>query len=255
VDDPFSAAPDARMYRTGDRARRLSDGQLQFLGRLDGQVKIRGQRIELDEIGAALYRHPGVHFAVVSVRQSTLGETMLVAYVLPEDGALPTASELQEFLAATLPSAMIPAEFVRLHSIPLSANGKIDRSLLEAPSADNLLSSQAGRAPGSATEELLLAMVCELLSTDKVSVEDDFFLIGGHSLLGTQLVLRARAAFGVELTLRDLFVSSNIESLAVTIETRLLAELEAMSEDEARSLAQVQAAHEPAFAPAFQVSH
>jgi len=98
-------------------------------------------------------------------------------------------------------------------------------------------------------------MVRELLSADKVSVEDDFFLIGGHSLLGTQLVLRARAAFGVELTLRDLFVSSNIESLAVTIETRLLAELEAMSEDEARSLAQVQAAHEPAFAPAFQVSH
>jgi acyl carrier protein len=231
--DPFSDKADARMYRSGDRGAVLPDGQIQFFGRIDSQVKIRGQRIELDEIGSNLHRHPGVDFAVVTMRTSDAGENYLVAHVKPLEDTPLSAVELQEFLLKSLPSAMVPSVFVRLKTIPLSANGKIDRNQLEVPSAENTLTSVSVRQAESPAEEALLAMVKELLDTDAVTVEDDFFLIGGHSLLGTQLVLRARAAFGVELTLRDLFVSSTVESLAATIEDKLIAELDAMTDEEA----------------------
>jgi amino acid adenylation domain-containing protein len=231
--DPFSAEPGARMYRSGDRGAVMPDGQIQFFGRIDSQVKIRGHRIELDEIASQLHRHAAVDFAVVTLRTSDAGENYLVAYVLPQDGASLAAAELQEFLLQSLPSAMVPSTFVRLSAIPLSANGKVDRKQLEAPGPDNALTAVSVRQPNSPAEETLLAMVRELLETDAVTVEDDFFLIGGHSLLGTQLVLRARSAFGVELTLRDLFVSSTVESLAATIEDKLIAELDAMTDEEA----------------------
>ena len=127
---------------------------------------------------------------------------------------------------------MVPAQFVRLHAVPLTANGKLDRSALESPSAANAL-AQTAREPASPLENILLSMVRELLGTGEVTVEDDFFLVGGHSLLGTQLVLRVRAAFAVDLTLRDLFETATVERLAVKVESMLIAELEALPEEEA----------------------
>ena len=235
--DPFAKEPGARMYRTGDRAAILPDGQIRFLGRIDSQVKIRGQRIELDEISGALQRHPDVHFAVVDVRKDEAGENYLVGYILPEPEAQPKVADLHEFLQKSLPAAMIPAVYVALDSMPLSANGKLDRTLLADPSDDNALEhAEAGRGPEGPIEETLVRMVQELLGREGISVEDDFFLLGGHSLLGSQLILRAKAAFHIELTLRDLFVSSTVERLAVTIEDKLIAELDEMSDEEADRL-------------------
>ena len=230
--DPFSATPGARMYRTGDRGLVLADGQIAFRGRADTQEKIRGHRVELDEINAVLHRHPGIAFGVVLTAPDAMGEKQLVAHVLPAGGAQLSAAALQEFLARALPAYMVPAQFVLLRHVPLTANGKLDRAALERPSAANAL-AQASRAPASPLEELLLATVQELLATDEVTVEDDFFLVGGHSLLGTQLVLRVRAAFAVELTLRDLFETATIARLAAKVESLLIAELDALPEEEA----------------------
>ena len=231
--DPFSAEPHARMYRTGDRGVVLPDGQIGFCGRLDGQEKIRGQRLELDEITHVLHRHDSVAYATVVASAEAAGEKQLIAYVLPVNGTCPTASELQEFTARWLPSYMVPTQFVRLASVPLTPNGKLDRSALERPTPQNSLAAVSVREELTPIEGTLLAMVRELLGTDNASIEDDFFLIGGHSLLGTQLVLRVRATFGIDLTLRDLFEAATVEQLALKVESMLIAELEEMSEEEA----------------------
>jgi amino acid adenylation domain-containing protein len=232
VADPFSE-DGGRMYRTGDMAKWLPDGQIAFLGRVDSQEKIRGNRIELDEIISVLNRHEAVAFNVVVASKDPAQEKHLIAYVLLAEGAKVTSKELQEFAAAALPSYMIPAKFVRLESLPLSANGKTDRNALPAPTEENLLPEAASREPKNELEEALLALVRELLKTNDVGVEDDFFLVGGHSLLGTQLVLRARERFGVMLTLRDLFETATVEGLAAHIEELILEEINAMSEEEA----------------------
>jgi len=164
-------------------------------------------------------------------------EKHLIAYVLLAEGASPSSKELQEFAATALPSYMIPSKFVRLAALPLSANGKIDRNTLPPPSEENLLPEVVSREPNSELEETLLALVRELLKTNDVGVEDDFFLVGGHSLLGTQLVLRARERFGVMLTLRDLFEAATVAGLAARIEDLIFEEVNAMSEEEAIRMA------------------
>jgi len=233
--DPFAAG--GRMYRTGDMARMLPDGEIAFLGRVDTQEKIRGNRIELDEIVSVLNRHDSIAFNVVVASKDVGQEKHLIAYVLLADGAAVNAKELQDFAATALPSYMIPSKFVRLEVLPLSANGKTDRSALPEPTEENLLPESASREPNSELEVALLTLVRGLLKNDDVSVEDDFFLVGGHSLLGTQLVMRVRETFEVPLTLRDLFDAATVAELAARVEEMILEEVNAMSEDEAAKMA------------------
>lgn len=231
--DPFASTPGARIYRTGDRGVRRPDGEIEFRGRLDRQTKIRGQRVELDEIGNALVHHPGIDYAVAIALRSESGENQLVAHVLPKvDARVPTVPELQMHLLRKLPDYMIPAVFVRLRALPLSLNGKLDLTMLAHPMDGNLLDGITAKAPASLIEEKLLTMVQELLESDAVATEDNFFLAGGHSLLGMQLVMRLRDAFGVDLTLRQLFEAPTVERLALLVERNLVKAVEAMSDEE-----------------------
>ena len=217
--DPFSAATVARMYRTGDRGARRPDGEIEFRGRLDRQIKIRGFRIELDEIASTLNGYACIDFATVVTRTSEAGENQLVAYVLPKVKLpAPTANELQEHLLRSLPDYMVPAVFVRLDALPLSSNGKIDFANLARFTDGQMLERVAAKAPASSVEERLLAIVRQLLENDDVAAEDNFFLAGGHSLLGTQLLVRLRSEFGVNLSLRQLFEAPTPERLALVVE-------------------------------------
>jgi amino acid adenylation domain-containing protein len=237
--DPSAAEPEARMYRTGDLVSILSDGELAFHGRRDTQEKIRGQRIELDEINAILGRAPGILFSSIGTRvEESPGEKQLVAWVLAEEQAVASPRKLQEHLSEYLSAAMIPSVFVRLKTLPLNTSGKLDLSLLPSPSADNLLEEPgeaAAREPANELEAAILATVHGLLGNTACGVEDDFFLSGGHSLLGAQLVTRIRAAYGVELTLRDLFEAPTAALLAETVEDLILRQIQSMSEAEAEA--------------------
>ena len=223
--DPFAGTPDARMYRTGDRGVRRPDGEIEFRGRFDRQTKIRGQRVELDEIGSVLARHPSIDFATAITSTSQGGENQIVAHVLPKRNApVPTAHELRKHLLHSLPDYMIPAAFVRLHALPVSPNGKLDLKMLAQPTDANLLEGRAAKTPARSVEEKLLTMVQEILKTDGVAAEDNFFLAGGHSLLGMQLVMYLRKTFGVDLALRQLFEAPTVRQLALLVETMLGAE-------------------------------
>jgi|HubBroStandDraft_1064217.scaffolds.fasta_scaffold00506_3 amino acid adenylation domain-containing protein len=224
--DPFAGESGTRMYRTGDRGVRRPDGEIEFRGRLDRQTKIRGQRVELDEVGSVLAQHPSINFATATVNISKRGENELVAYVLPRKNAcVPTARELQDHLLHSLPDYMIPAVFVRLHALPLSPNGKLDLTILPQPTdtnqLENLPERTAAKPPATQIEAKLLTMVRELLKSDAIVAEDNFFLAGGHSLLGMQLVMRLQDAFGLDLTLAQLFEAPTIERLALVVETML----------------------------------
>lgn len=237
VPNPFAGVAGARMYRTGDRGIRLPDGQIEFRGRVDRQAKIRGQRVELDEIGTILTHHPSVDFAAAIIHTPKGGENQLVAYVLPKDRvAVPTTNELQEHLLHSLPEYMVPSIFVRLANVPISANGKVDMKAFPEPTDSNLLERTAAREPVSPIEEQLLAIVQGLLDNNAITAEDNIFLAGGHSLLGMQLVMRLRNAFGVDVTLRQLFEAPTVEKLASLVETLLIASVDAMSDDEAKAL-------------------
>ncbi|MET0395816.1 MAG: amino acid adenylation domain-containing protein, partial [Longimicrobiaceae bacterium] len=221
VPDVFAGEPGARAYRTGDRVRWLADGTLEFLGRIDQQVKVRGFRIEPGEIEAVLRLHPVVVDAAVAARTDGVGGTRLVAYVLPAGGvARPEAAELRAWLRERLPDAMVPSAFVALDAFPLTPSGKLDRRALPEPEAVD-----AGAAepvpPSTPVEEILAGIWAELLPVASVSVRDDFFALGGHSLLGTRVVSRVRDALGVELPLRALFEEPTIAGLAGHVETLL----------------------------------
>jgi len=233
--DPFLGIDGARMYRTGDRVKMLTNGELAFLGRVDNQVKIRGYRIELEEISNVLNRHDAVSFSVV-VPSMEPGVEHLVAYVLPAEGATLTARDLQDFLSNTLPHYMVPAQFVRLANLPLTSNGKVDRNALPMPSAENALAEVEAREELNEIEATLLDLVRTSLQNPEVTIDDDFFLVGGHSLMGTQIVLRVRETFGVELSLADLFEAGTVEALAARIEELILERLESMSDEEASRL-------------------
>ncbi|HEX5184150.1 MAG TPA: non-ribosomal peptide synthetase [Allosphingosinicella sp.] len=233
VPDRFGDAPGARLYRTGDLVARLADGQIAFHGRADDQVKIRGHRVEPEEVAAAIAGHPAVETSVVAARAGEGGHE-LVAWLLLAPGASPTGEEMRDFLAKKLPDYMMPAAFVRLDALPLNANGKIDRAALPAPGEDNRLGGRAFSAPGTPVEERLAEIIAGMLGRGPVGIDDNFFLLGGHSLLGTQVVLRASDAFGIDLTLRHLFQAPTIRTLAALIETLALELLEGLSDDEAQ---------------------
>ena len=241
VPDPFADAlpgqPGARMYRTGDLGCVLPDGRIAFRGRIDQQVKIRGNRVELEEVDRALSRH-GFVSACVVVAAGAGAEMRLVAYVVPTPGAQePGAQEMHAFVGAQLPSYMVPATFVRLAALPLTANGKIDRRALPAPDEANTLGAEPSREPESPVELHLADIVRGLLGVEHVGADDNFFALGGHSLLGTQVILRAREAFGVDLTLRHLFAAQTIALLATAIEGLILEQIEAMSDEDALTMA------------------
>ncbi len=209
VPDPFAGEPGARLYRTGDRVRRLREGELEFLGRMDRQVKIRGVRIETGEVEAVLARAPGVRQAVVVAREDAPGERRLVAYVVGEG-----AAGLRAFLRERLPEPMVPSAFVVLDALPLTATGKIDVRALPAPEAVEAEEHTAPRTPG---EEVLAEIWAGVLGVERVGVHDHFFERGGHSLLATRVVSRVREAFGVELPLRALFEHPTVAGLAAVL--------------------------------------
>jgi amino acid adenylation domain-containing protein len=223
VRDPFSPGQGKRMYRTGDRGRRRPDGQIEFCGRSDRQVKIRGQRVELDEIGSAITRHPAIEFAAVSLKASEAGENQLVAYVLPKKaGHLPSGAELQKYLRRNLPDYMIPAVFMQLNSLPLSPSAKVDPALMEHPENTRPFEETAqSTAAALPIAQKLLTMFRGILRNPAITLDDDFFLSGGHSLLGMQLVTRLRTLFGVELTFQEIFDAPTVESLAPLVSDRL----------------------------------
>ncbi|MFJ4306582.1 amino acid adenylation domain-containing protein, partial [Streptomyces pseudovenezuelae] len=215
--DPF-AADGRRMYRTGDRVRRLPSGELEFLGRADTQVKIRGVRIEPGEIEAALTAHTGVRSAVVTAHGEGTGRR-LVAHVVPADPAegIPPTPELRDHLRHTLPEFMIPALFTELAELPLTRNGKTDRAALPQPDPHQWDTHEHVALSG-ATEELLAGIWAQVLGTDRVGADDDFFAVGGHSLLATQVISRVREVFGAEVPLSALFDHPTVRGLAPAVD-------------------------------------
>jgi aryl carrier-like protein len=199
------------MYRTGDLVRYRADGQLEFVGRVDDQVKVRGYRIEPGEIEAALRRHPQVKQAAVIARQDTAGEPRLVAYVVPE-GATPTGETLRQHLKLSVPDYMIPVAWVTLDALPLTAHGKLDRRALPAP--DSACGPSEGYvAPRTPVEERLAALWAEVLKLDRVGIHDNFFELGGDSLVAVRLVSRAHQA-GLRFTVRQFLERQTIAELS-----------------------------------------
>jgi amino acid adenylation domain-containing protein len=228
IANPFSREAGARLYRTGDLARWLPDGQIAFLGRADEQVKIRGYRVEPSEIATVLGQHAAVRTSVVIAREDEPGQKELVAYVVLSPGAKLNAGELRDHLRKRLPDYLVPSEFVVIESIPLTANGKIDRAAL--PSSNGNRHSEAYVGPRTAVEEELVKILAPLLKIERVGVNDNFFLLGGHSLLGTQLIARISETFGVDLTLLKLFDHPSVAEMSLEIEDLILARVEGISE-------------------------
>ena len=244
--NPF--APGERLYRTGDRARYLADSNVEFLGRLDNQVKIRGYRIELGEIEAALNQHPAVKNGVVVARDDAILERSgepdgminisaarldreseasenpksLIAYIVPKQQRARPSGELREYLKGELPEYMIPSLFVTLDALPLTVNGKVDRNRLPAPRGGNCDINQDFTESRTEIEELVAQAWCEILNTEKVGIRENFFEIGGHSLVAIQIVARLRNTFDREIPLRALFDAPTVEDLSREIEILLM---------------------------------
>ncbi|HKI03783.1 MAG TPA: amino acid adenylation domain-containing protein [Thermoanaerobaculia bacterium] len=221
IPDPFPNGPGDRLYRTGDRARYRPGGNLEFLGRLDHQVKIRGHRIELGEIESVLGQHPAVRTSAVLAREDLPGGKALVAYVVPADSPGLGAEGLREFLRQRLPEYMLPAAFVFLESLPVTANGKLDRKALPVPEQ---VRPEVAHVPACTVyEEVLAGIWSEVLGVEKVGTQEDFFGLGGHSLLAAQLLARVRRAFSLEIPLRLLFEAPTVQALAAEIEAAVRA--------------------------------
>jgi amino acid adenylation domain-containing protein len=212
--DPFSGEPGARMYKSGDLARYRPDGILEYLGRADNQVKVRGYRIELGEIEATLASHPGVQSCAVLAREDEPGDRQLVGYVRPAKDQSLVPEELRTFLEQRLPAYMVPAHFVLLGSLPLTPNGKVDRKALPAPSNQSIAVTTTTVAPRTGTEKALAAIWAELLKVDAVGVDDNFFDLGGHSLMVFKALSRIRDVFAVDLPVQDFFENPTIAEIA-----------------------------------------
>jgi amino acid adenylation domain-containing protein len=238
--DPFANRSDARLYRTGDMGRWLPQGEIEYIGRVDGLIKIRGFRIEPNEIISVLNSHPAIQASAVTDRPDGTGNQRLVAYiVLKQSQAPPNVVELCDLLRSRLPDYMVPAMFAVLPDLPMTSNGKLDREALPLPDVNNILTDENYLSPRNVVEEKLSALVANLLGVSKVGMNDNFFLIGGHSLFGTQLIARIRDNFGVMLPLRSVFESPTPALLGEQIERLIVTRLGEMTEDEIqRALAQ-----------------
>ena len=217
IPDPFGGRNSARLYRTGDVARYLTDGRIEFLGRVDNQVKIRGFRIELEEIEAILTQHPDVREAVVITRNGASGEKRLAAYIVPDAEKTPTSRELRSFLRERVPAYMLPSSFTALNALPLTPNGKVNRRALPAPEQAKPERRETFTAPRSPLEEGLAMIWAEALGLEKISVIDDFFELGGHSLLAAQLISRLRETFQIQLPMRSFFDAPTVAGMAAAI--------------------------------------
>ncbi|MHB8519307.1 MAG: hybrid non-ribosomal peptide synthetase/type I polyketide synthase [Limisphaerales bacterium] len=218
VPDPFSEQRGARLYRTGDLARYRADGAIEFLGRIDHQVKIRGHRIELGEVESVLAQHPAVRQCVVGAREDTPGEARLVAYLVPAAEPAANAAELLPFLREKLPAYMLPSAFVVLEHLPLTPNGKVDRRALPAPDPARPELGETFLAPQTATELAVANIWREVLRLERVGVNDGFFDLGGHSVLAAQVLSRIAQACGVDVPLRALFEAPTVRALASAID-------------------------------------
>ncbi len=258
IPNPWSSNPGERMYRTGDLARWLSDGTIDFLGRRDGQIKLRGFRVELGEIENALTRLEGVRAAAVLIKQDEAGDKSLIAFVQPESEAGLDAAALRQAMARQLPAYMIPASFALRAELPLNANGKIDRSALSLPEDERPETPYT--APRSPTEVQLAELWSASLKRERIGVHDNFFEIGGHSLNGAALVARVKQALDAPIILRDLFDAPTIAQFAQRIHERqvehagadekdaMLAELSQLSPEEIQALLQEERARDAATA-------
>jgi amino acid adenylation domain-containing protein/thioester reductase-like protein len=227
IKNPFSCEPNARLYKTGDLARYLSDGNIEFLGRIDNQVKIRGFRIELGEIESVLRQHSAVQDVVVLATQQKCTNKQLVAYLVPQAKLrfnqhqnTTLIGELRSFVKQKLPEYMMPSVFILLKALPLTSNGKIDYQALPAPEQTRSQLEQIYVAPRTSLEAQLADIWAKLLDIEQVGIHDNFFELGGHSLLITQLLAKVRNTFGVEMPLRDLFDAPTIADLAQRIQNR-----------------------------------
>jgi aspartate racemase len=250
IPNPFAReGGGARLYRTGDQARYLPDGQIEYVGRIDRQVKIRGFRVELGEIEFALAQHADVHEAVVVVLEDDPEQKRLAAYVVCSQGREPSVGELRRFLRERLPDYMVPSHFVFLDQFPLNTNGKVDRDALPEPDRTRFDGGEGFVAPRTETEKILAGIWADLLRVEQVGVFDDFFELGGHSLLAMRITSRVREAFGVEVPLRAFFLTPNVEGLAEAVEAarregrhedneikQTLDVLENLSEEEVRAM-------------------
>jgi len=221
----LDAGTGQRFYRTGDRGRRMPDGQIAFLGRMDDQIKIRGFRVEPAEIVAQLNSHPQIRSSLVMSRDDNANEKALVAYVVPALGKQPAAGELRKFLQSRLPDYMIPPAYVSLPSLPMTTTGKYDKQALPAPDAANLLPESFEVEPAdhgsNGTEIVIAQLIRDLMDGRPIGFDDNFFLVGGHSLMAAQLLARVREALDVSLNLRQLFEAPTIACLATAVDREL----------------------------------
>ena len=239
VPSPFDAAGGARLYRTGDRARFLPDGNIEFMGRRDTQVKLRGYRIELGEVESVMCEHPAVAESAAIVREDVPGDRRLVAYWVPRAGEIAEEKSLRSHAKSRLPEYMIPSAFVRLDALPSGGTGKIDRDALPAPGTGDYGGEGSHPAEGATpTEKALRAIWADILHMNVVATDRSFFELGGHSLLAMQVITRIRESFRVELPLMTLFEHPTIASLALVIEEKLTEEIENMSDEEASRLSE-----------------
>jgi amino acid adenylation domain-containing protein len=239
VGDPFSMGSRARLYRTGDLVRRRESGTLEFLGRIDQQVKLRGFRIELGEVEAVLDSHHDVSGAVAIVREDSPGDQRLVAYVVPAGERTVDSEQLRRLCKARLPPFMVPSAFVSLDVFPVTANGKLDRSALPAPDGSRPDLERTYSAPETPVEQSLASIWSEVLGVERIGLDDDFFDLGGHSLLAVKMLSRVQESFDIDLLLRSVFEHSTVRGLAAVIAAELFG---AADEDElAALLAEVEA--------------
>ncbi|MBW4454440.1 MAG: amino acid adenylation domain-containing protein [Nostoc indistinguendum CM1-VF10] len=238
IPHPFSDEPEARLYKTGDQVRFCVDGALEFLGRLDDQVKLRGFRIELGEIESLLCLHPTVKDAVVMVREDVAGDQRLVVYLVIQPDSSLSVDDLRSSLQEKLPDYMIPSAFVPLQTFPLTANGKVDRKALPAPDKINADIEKSFVAPRNSLEEQIADIWSQVLRLEKVGIHNNFFTLGGHSLLVTQLISRMRDALNVELLIQDVFANPTVAELSVIVTQKLTEQVD--DESLARSLAELE---------------
>ena len=237
--NPFSDDPGSRLYRTGDLVRWREDGTLEFLGRVDLQVKLRGYRIELEEIEAVLAAHPDVGGAAAVVYDHAPGDQRLAAYVVAADAHSIDVEDLRRLCKTQLAPYMVPSTFVALDEFPTTPNRKLDRRALPAPGGMRPGLERPYTAPGTPVEESLAAIWCDVLAVDRVGVDDDFFDLGGHSLLAVRMLARVQQNLGLDLALPTVFEHSTVRELAAAVTGELRG---AASDDElAALLAEVEA--------------
>jgi acyl-CoA synthetase (AMP-forming)/AMP-acid ligase II/acyl carrier protein len=232
VPDPFGDEPGARLYRTGDLVRCRPDGDLEFLGRIDQQVKVRGFRIELGEIEAALAGHPDIRAVAVLATDTGAGERGLAAYLVMRDGAPVNPARLRAYLRERVPDYMIPSWWTGLPALPLTTSKKVDRLALPAPDRARPDLDESYVAPRDTAEEVIGEIWAEVLGLNRIGVHDDFFAAGGHSLLATRVLPRLRDAFAVEIPLRALFEATTVADLAEVVRAAIETEIDQLTDDE-----------------------